>query len=333
MVSTVFIGTKAKLRWVDLERRLVRVPYKLRCLRERLLPVKQMPVSHIPPPPPRDYDEEYISERVNYYNKMDAGFAVLNQIPFLREEFESMDYYTNDMLHLLRPLTGITGGGSRIDYKRGDVTYIPPHPTIVRSRPIAGDNRHSVLLKLVHMRHFRFVRDPLPFAQKKNIAVWRGAFKTNPRRAQLVERYRDHPLCNVAGTSSRKGVSYLFKSEYMEISEQLTHKFIISLEGVDVATNLKWIMSSNSLCFAPKMKFETWFMEGKLIPDFHFVLLADDFSDLPEKIEHYTNHPGEAETIIANANRWVAQFRDQECEDYIGRRVLLKYFEQSGQLD
>ena len=56
----------------------------------------------------------------------------------------------------------------------------------------------------------------------------------------------------------------------------------MSLEGIDVATNLKWIMSSNSLCFSPKLRYETWFMEGKLVPGVHFVEVRDDFDDLAE---------------------------------------------------
>ena len=123
----------------------------------------------------------------------------------------------------------------------------------------------------------------------------------------------------------------LTKNDYMEISKQLQYKFIVSIEGVDVATNLKWIMSSNSLCFAQKLKYETWFMEGKLIPDFHYVLIANDFSDLGDKIDYYLAHPDEALVIIANATAWVAQFLDEQREDYIGRQVLMKYFEKSGQ--
>ncbi|TOQ08578.1 glycosyl transferase family 90, partial [Vibrio parahaemolyticus] len=73
---------------------------------------------------------------------------------------------------------------------------------------------------------------------------------------------------------------------------------ILSLEGMDVATNLKWIMSSNSLCFTPKLRYETWFMEGKLKAGVHFVQVKDDFSDLDEKMDYYLEHPDKAEEII-----------------------------------
>jgi len=221
---------------------------------------------------------------------------------------------------------------ARVDILLGDITFIPEQPTIVRSRPIGGDNRHSILLKLNSMRHYRFARDPLPFELKQDRAVWRGDLRVNARRREFVDKFGGHPRCNVAGTGRRRsGVRYLFGGTYMEISEQLQYKFIVSIEGVDVATNLPWILSSNSLCLMPAPRFETWFMEGRLAAGFHYVQLADDFTDLEAKMDYYLAHPDEAKAIVANANRYAAQFFDARREDYIGRRVLMKYFQQTGQ--
>src|SRR5690606_29582030 len=92
-------------------------------------------------------------------------------------------------------------------------------------------------------------------------------------------------------------------TEKLSIDAHLDYKFILALEGNDVATNLKWVMSSNSLAVMPIPKFETWFMESTLIPDFHYVCIKDDYSDLEEKLKHYIQHPNEALKIIANAHR------------------------------
>jgi hypothetical protein len=117
----------------------------------------------------------------------------------------------------------------------------------------------------------------------------------------------------------------------MTIDEQLQYKFILSIEGADVATNTKWIMSSNSLCFMTKPKFETWFMEGELIPNYHYVLIKEDYSDLEEKINYYIDNTSEAESIIHNANRYVDRFRDGKCEDWLHLKILEQYFDFSGQ--
>ena len=52
------------------------------------------------------------------------------------------------------------------------------------------------------------------------------------------------------------------------------------VEGVDVATNLKWVMSSNSIAVMPKPKIESWFMENMLIPEKHYIEIKEDYSDV-----------------------------------------------------
>jgi molybdopterin converting factor small subunit len=81
-----------------------------------------------------------------------------------------------------------------------------------------------------------------------------------------------------------------------------------------------------------KPKYETWFMEGTLEPGFHYVELADDYSDLEEKLIYYREHAGEAKRIIENANNYVNQFLDRKQEHLIGLLVMQKYFEKTGQL-
>ncbi|GIR91542.1 MAG: hypothetical protein CM15mP92_0060 [Halieaceae bacterium] len=71
------------------------------------------------------------------------------------------------------------------------------------------------------------------------------------------------------------------------LDTHLKHKFILCIEGNDVASNLKWVMSSNSVAVMPKPKYESWFMEGKLIPNYHYILIKDDYSDLEEKLNYY----------------------------------------------
>ncbi len=49
---------------------------------------------------------------------------------------------------------------------------------------------------------------------------------------------------------------------FMSIDEQLGHKFIMCIRGNDVATNLKWVMSSSSIAVMPRPDVESWYMEG-----------------------------------------------------------------------
>jgi hypothetical protein len=197
-------------------------------------------------------------------------------------------------------------------------------PSIQKSRPIASDNANAVLLNLDKKRHFVFIKDPKDFTAKKNLLIGRGSVYQE-HRMRFMELYFNHPLCNL-GQVNKTGGNIKWLKPKINIAAHLEYKFILSLEGNDVATNLKWIMSSNSIAVMPKPKFETWFMEGKLVADFHYILIKDDYSDLEEKLKYYLAHEEEAKAIITNANKYVQQFFSKKQEDLIALLVLQKYF-------
>ena len=68
-------------------------------------------------------------------------------------------------------------------------------------------------------------------------------------------------------------------------------------------------------------------MEGRLIPNYHYIEIKDDFSDISERIAYYNEHEDEAMAIIEHAHKWVEQFKDKKREDVISYLVLKKYFQ------
>jgi hypothetical protein len=78
-----------------------------------------------------------------------------------------------------------------------------------------------------------------------------------------------------------------------------------------------------------KPKFETWFMEGRLIPNYHYVLLKDDYSNLSEKMAYYSEHTQEAKEIVKHAKRFAQQFQNTKRERYISLLVIKRYLEQA----
>lgn len=213
----------------------------------------------------------------------------------------------------------------RFAYAFGDITTVPPRPTLVKSRPINDDNDNSIIFKLDSIRHFYIPKDKQPFSEKKPKLVWRGAAHQQ-HRIDFLQQYYQHPLCDLRCTAQRS-VNQPYHGRYMGIDEQLDYQFILSIEGNDVATNLKWIMASNSLCFMTRPRFETWFMEGTLKPDFHYVLLRDDYSDLDEKLQFYRDNPDKAQAIIDNAQAYVRPFLDSAQEKLVQLLVLKQYFD------
>jgi len=274
---------------------------------------------------------QQIASRTRYYNRLAQPFEVnrhAESIASVSGKGKSSAYFL-ELRHYLRHFHP----SLRLNYLLGDVTCVPETPYALKSRPIgsASSNRNSVLLRLNSVRHFRFYRDRLAFRDKLPEAVWRGR-SNNPERIAFAQRYSGHPLCNIGCVSHRETRLEPYLKEFMSPQRQLDYQFIVSVEGIDVATNLKWIMGSNSLCLMRRPRYETWFMEGHLKPGEHYVELAEDFSDLPEKVDFYRRHPAEAEQIIANAHRHVRQFMNPKVEMLINLKVLEHYFKLSGQL-
>ena len=273
------------------------------------------------------YSEEEIKERVNYYcsfskdTKINSSFVEIKD--YKRPQKHSVHYFD------LKKVTRYFSSKLKIAYLFGDVTENQNHPTFVKSRPI-NHNGNSVLLKLNELRHFNFITDKKSFEEKENTIVWRGVIHKENRKL-LFDNYFGNPKFNL-GTTRKKNSKSEWIKPYLSIEEQLKSKFILSIEGIDVATNLKWVMSSNSLCFMPKPKFETWYMEGKLISDYHYVLVKDDYSDVEEKMNYYSKNTEEAKIIIANANSWTSQFRNRKLEKIIALSVAKKFFENTNQL-
>ena len=271
------------------------------------------------------YDFAELAERLDYYNKLATRCALSDDALPLRSH--RMGKKRHAYYFDTREFTRFFPRCLRWRYIFGDITFVPEEPSIVKSRPIAGDNANGVLLNLNKVRHFVFVNDPVPFAQKKPIAIFRGKTRLKPKRIALFNRHFGNPLCDLGDTSTKSGDPDAWKTDKLTIREQLGYKFILSVEGNDVASNLKWIMSSNSVAIMPQPEFETWFMEGRLIPGVHYIEIAPDYSDLDEKICYYTDHPEAAERIIRNAHAYVAQFRDPRRERLLSLLVLKKYFD------
>lgn len=269
-----------------------------------------------------------VFERALYYNKICEPFSLSGDATcFAFDLARGQSSYQFDLQSVLRYFPS----HRKVQVQFGDVCETPAIPTIVKSRPIGAGNANAVLFKLNSIRHFYFVKDPYAFREKREMLVWRGR-ACQQNRKEFLAAYYEHPLCDVGHYHSRHQDVVWTKPE-LSVREQLQYKYILAMEGNDVATNLKWVLSSNSLCFMTKPQYETWFMEGLLEPGKHYVLLRDDYADLEEKILYYNVHPDEASGMISAAHEWVKQFQDPVSEMLVSMLVLWRYFFLTGQMD
>lgn len=151
-------------------------------------------------------DRDYILQRVDYYNRLPADGVPLPEglhslgehrlgrgvrTAYFFDSYEFTRWFDDDLLWNMIP---------------GDVTEVPPIPSVVKSRPIAGDNANSVLLNLDKFRHFVFLRDDIPFRAKEDRAIFRSAINchhpNHVLRKRFMERYFGSACCD-AGISNR----------------------------------------------------------------------------------------------------------------------------------
>lgn len=225
-------------------------------------------------------------------------------------------------------------------------------PTLVKSRPIYEYNQ-SILFNMNYLRHFwdvyKVEDHDIPYDEKKNVVVWRGSdtgygfgndIPYRPvSRQTLVESFCNHPGPEIdVGLSSasvnksddnclttRPVQFHQYIKPKMKMKELLTNKFILSVEGNDVATNLKWILNSNSVAFCPPFTINSWVLEEHLQPWQHYIPVRHDFQDLPTKVEWAINHPEQCKTIIQQSNEYVRQFMDIKKEKMILETILEEY--------
>ena len=287
-------------------------------------------------------DYEYMRERVDYYIKVDHPWNMnpkdevertktwlryRGAIGNYRRKMFCTAYFfdQHDVTRWFPPRL-------RWNFCPGDVYFTPKEPTVVKSRLLTADNQNSVLLKLDKLRHFMFVQDTKKFRDKKNCVIFRGKIRESRLRTSFIEKFIHNPLCDCGVVGKNEGFPNEWMTEKKTIREHLDYKFIMAIEGNDVASNLKWVMSSNSIAIMPRPTCETWFMEGKLIPNYHYIEVKDDYSDLEDKVTYYISHPEKAEEIVNHAHEFVQQFKDSKRENLIQLMVLVRYFRLSDQL-
>ena len=180
--------------------------------------------------------------------------------------------------------------GKKLNYELGDNSSRQNPTVLVKTRI---DNSGVVLRCLDFGRHwYNYYNKPqdIPFEKKINKIFWRGTTTGNlnkkGNRFDLVTKYYNKcSYIDVGFThicQNQNAYSNYVKSR-VSISTMLKNKYIISVEGNDKDSGINWKLNSNSLIMMPKPRTTSWLMETTLIPGYHYILLADDFSDLHEK--------------------------------------------------
>jgi hypothetical protein len=261
---------------------------------------------------------------INEYIHNDENFKCLDGINKKRQATE--------LKNLLQKTKNIDKGICAVF---GDITTISKSYELCKNR--CPQNNNSVLLRCFdykrHWKKYYNILPDIPFDKKKNKIFWRGTTTgkiTNlGNRFDLVTKwFNKTPNIDVSFSficQNKENFSKYVKGK-CSVQKFLEFKYIISVEGNDKDSGLNWKLNSNSLVMMPKPKVCSWLMETTLIPDVHYILLKNDFSNLENKLKWCNNHPNKCKQIIKNANKFMDQFSNKKQEEYLEETVINIYF-------
>ena len=226
----------------------------------------------------------------------------------------------------------------KFDYHMQDVvTFSPSHYYKLMKNRTANSNNGVLLKSLDYDRHWKYYFEKpkdIDFSLKKNMIIWRGTtsgfVSRKPNRFDLVKKWFNKNeninvgFNNITLNSSLKLDKYVL--DRVEPEEMLKYKYILSIEGNDKDSGLQWKLNSNSVVLMPRPTITSWLMETTLVPNYHYVLINDNYSDLYEKLEWCNKNQNRCIEIVKNANLFMKQFMNNNSENYIEKQVLNEYF-------
>lgn len=164
----------------------------------------------------------------------------------------------------------------------------------------------------------------IPWEKKNNNVIWRGATTGESTRENFVKNYANEFNIGFSSTKQKPHLK-LFQKNRVSIKDQLKSKFIVSLQGNDLASNIRWVLHSNSVLVMPEPKWTSWTMETKLIPGVHYLQLNSDLSNLHDLLEWANANDKQCRAIALNGKSFVAQFLDQTHDLPVRMNLLKEY--------
>ncbi|KAK1740913.1 protein O-glucosyltransferase, partial [Skeletonema marinoi] len=186
----------------------------------------------------------------------------------------------------------------------------------------------------------------VPWSEKLSKVFWRGATTYNEKAgtsrldylAQWInydDNHTDIAFSNVVQMRTDFKREYV-KSQYFRKKQSLLemnrYKYLLSIEGNDVATGLKWMLYSNSVVFMSRPTVATWAMEDLLVPFVHYIPLANDYSNLLEMVKWASEHDEACQEISKRATEfmehlWLSKQAKRDTR-YLQKSLVTSYVNQ-----
>jgi len=208
-------------------------------------------------------------------------------------------------------------------------------PWFAKTRRVNESNAGAILWPLNIERHYARLAEvkdsDTPWQNKTEIVLWRGADTNFGERARILRRHFARRNIDVALTEVYDPSHQDLKGSPLPLTKMLKHKYLLSLEGNDVASGLKWMLYSNSVVLMSTPTFETWAAESLLSPFVHYIPVDRSLNDIDERIKWARANDGEALMIAENASRFAKFFvpfstrNHSEADKPIKKHIVATY--------
>ena len=224
-----------------------------------------------------------------------------------------------------------TANGVAVNRKRATMWVGEPMPTPVLVKTRTDDpNVPGILLKTpgIPGRHWGFLDETPPpsshlsWEERRDVLIWRGS------RTGVEHHSTNQRQTFVDGLTGRKseGIDVTFvdrDEDRMSEDDMMQYRYSLSLEGNDVATDLKWKLASGMVVLMPRPTTESWLMEFALRPGVHYMRVESP-AEVSETLKWLQAHPERARGMSDAARAWMLPFTNKTQELKLERDVLRK---------
>lgn len=290
---------------------------------------------------------EIVPQRDTLYS-----FTDLQNRHLMPEFWQSV--YLEDAANILAHVESSSGQKKQeekyVILKPGDGYSPDAHkPVVAKTRrreeekEIRGEEYHMSIIWPIRIEyHFSAIKEKqhkvnqTSWSEKKDMVIWRGACtgvssevtSTGMARLLFVAKHKNN-IKNGIDVAFDKRCSFTRKGEInidtsfyrrnLSMDMLLKYKYILSLEGNDVSTGLKWMLASNSVVFMPPPTALSFAMESKLVPYVHYIPVKRDGSDLLSQLGWAKKNDDKCKWISEQATAYMESLwlSDQAQKDLI----------------
>ncbi len=292
---------------------------------------------------PTDFVPNHIptyTERFNFYTQYLLNLNSSYQIPF--DDYKSYLTHKQDEC-LVYDETNYNEYGEKylkiypkkIAITLNDCIRCYKFPTLNKVRLINNRANGIIIRSIERWRHWDPIYDKsnidnIRWEDKIPKVAYRGATTGNGDRFNFVKRYinteHDIGLSALVGPYDHSSYQSYVKTS-LSLTEFYSYKYNVSIEGNEKDSGINWKLASKSVVLMKKPTYESWLMESKLIPFYHYVPLNDNLDNLQEMYEWCLANDDLCQKIVSNANQFMQQFANNEKEEKLEQLIINKYLQ------